>query len=272
MNIYQQDTINYGHQNFDTTYFYELTVKIFILFQTKPSAFFAMTAMSTDQRLLQTKEMHLPKIIQLLDISAFSNIKDTQLSIDEPLFQPFPSELHFQRFVPCQSYEIPLSLRNNDKVARAVRVSQVESPYFEIITPPNASAKVAPGIDITFTIKFMPTEQKDYYHEIVVATEREKFLIPVQCMGSRAVLDFPDNVDFGTQPVKHESSKTLLVRNVGSREARFSFKVSDPYSVKPTHGSLGIGGSMQVHISYNPSVTGSQIQDMLLQYDTGTYL
>ena len=243
----------------------------FIPFQTKPSTFFAMTAMSTDQRLVQTKVMHLPKIIQLLDISAFSNIKDTQLSIDEPLFQPFPSELHFQRFVPCQSYEIPLSLRNNDKVARAVRVAQVESPYFEISTPPNASAKVAPGIDITFTIKFMPTEQKDYYHEIVVATEREKFLVPVHCMGSRAVLDFPDNVDFGTQPVKHESSKTLLVRNVGSREARFSFKVSDPYSVKPTHGSLGIGGSMQVHISYNPSVTGSQIQDMLLQYDTGTF-
>eukprot|EP00116_Pleurobrachia_bachei_P018433 sb/3478695/ len=98
--------------------------------------------MSTDERLRQTKEMRLPKIIQLLDISAFSNIKDTQLGINEPLFQPFPSELHFQRYVPCQSYEIPLSLRNNDKVARAVRVSQVESPYFDIITPPNASAKV----------------------------------------------------------------------------------------------------------------------------------
>ncbi|KAL5255873.1 hypothetical protein ACHWQZ_G011188 [Mnemiopsis leidyi] len=235
----------------------------------KPSAYFNITSLSTDQRLLQTKEMRLPKIIQLLDISAFSNIKDTQLAIDEPLFQPFPSELYFQRFVPCQSYELPLSLRNNDKVARAVRVSQVESPYFEIITPPNASAKVAPGIDITFTIKFMPTEQKDYYHEIVVATEREKFLVPVHCMGSRAVLDFPDTVDFGTQPVKHESTKTLLIRNVGSREARFSFKLGDPYSVKPTHGSLGIGGSMQVHISYNPSATGSQIQDMVLQYDTG---
>ena len=85
------------------------------------------------------------------------------------------------------------------------------------------------------------------------------------------MLDFPDTVDFGTQPVKHESTKTLLIRNVGSREARFSFKVTDPYSVKPTHGSLGIGGSMQVHISYNPSVTGSQMQDMVLQYDTGKH-
>lgn len=235
----------------------------------KPSHYFSITSMSTDQRLLKTKEMHLPKIIQLLDISAFSNIKDTQLGVDEPLFQPFPSELYFQRFVPCQSYEIPLSLRNNDKVARAVRVSQVESPYFEIITPPNASAKVAPGIDITFMIKFMPTEQKDYYHEIVVATEREKFLVPVQCMGARAVLDFPDHVDFGTQPVKHTTTKTLLVRNVGSREARFTFKANEPYSVLPGHGTLGVGGSMQVHISYNPMFTGSQMDELLLQYDTG---
>eukprot|EP00116_Pleurobrachia_bachei_P004133 sb/3464395/ len=115
----------------------------------------------------------------------------------------------------------------------------------------------------------MPAEQKDYYHEIVVATEREKFLIPVHCMGSRAVLDLPDNIEFGIQPVKHKTTKTLLVRNIGSREARFSFKTEEPYSVAPSHGSLGVGGSMQVHVTFDPLVTGTHINDMVLQYDTG---
>ena len=225
--------------------------------------------MSTDERLIKTKEMNIPKIIQLLDITAFSNIKEAQLGIDEPLFQPFPSKLHFQRYIPCQCYEVPLSLRNNDKVARAVRVSQVPSPYFEIITPPNASAKVAPGIDITFIIRFMPTEQKDYYHEIIVATEREKFLVPVQCMGARAVLDFPDLVEFGVQAVKHESSKTLLVRNVGSKDAKFSFSTELPFSVEPTHGSIGVGCSLQVHLKFCSKYTGSQLQDLTVHYDTG---
>ncbi len=35
---------------------------------------------------------------------------------DQPLFQPFPSELVFQNFTPAQTYKLPLLLLNNDKV------------------------------------------------------------------------------------------------------------------------------------------------------------
>ena len=43
----------------------------------------------------------------------FSNV-----DIDEPLFQPFPSEVTFQQFEPHIIYEVPLLLRNNDKVLK----------------------------------------------------------------------------------------------------------------------------------------------------------
>ena len=36
--------------------------------------------------------------------------------VDEPMFQPYPSEIYFQKFEPFNTYEIPLLLRNNDKV------------------------------------------------------------------------------------------------------------------------------------------------------------
>mgnify|MGYP001791309028 FL=1 len=36
------------------------------------------------------------------------------------------------------------------------------------------------------------------------------------------MLDFPDEVNFGLCPVKHTSTKTLLVRNVGEKEAKFT--------------------------------------------------
>lgn len=52
-------------------------------------------------------------------------------------------------------------------------------------------------------------------------TEREKFLIPVKAIGARAVIDFPDTVNFGSCPVKDLSTKTLFVRNVGKKEAKF---------------------------------------------------
>jgi hypothetical protein len=45
-------------------------------------------------------------------------------------------------------------------VARAVKVSQVDTPYFTIITPPNAYQKVAPGVALVFRIQFRPEEQR----------------------------------------------------------------------------------------------------------------
>ena len=41
----------------------------------------------------------------------------SNVSIDEPMFQPFPSEIFYQNFEPFETYEVPLVLRNNDKVS-----------------------------------------------------------------------------------------------------------------------------------------------------------
>jgi hydrocephalus-inducing protein len=44
---------------------------------------------------------------------------------------------------------------------------------------------VAPGMDVSFILKFVPEEKKDYSYNIVCVTEREKFLVPVQAIGAR---------------------------------------------------------------------------------------
>ena len=108
------------------------------------------------------------------------------------------------------------------QVPRLVKVSQEDSPYFKIISPHNVGHKVGPGLPTTFKIQFTPEEKRDYYHEIVCITEREKFIVPIRAVGSRAILDFPDDVNFQLSPVKYPSTKTLLVRNVGNREAKFT--------------------------------------------------
>ena len=107
------------------------------------------------------------------------------------------------------------------KVPRLVRVVQEDSPYFKIISPNNVGNKVGPGLPTTFTIQFVPEEKKDYYHELTCITEREKFLVPVRAIGARSILDFPDDVFFKDCPVKYSTSRTLLVRNIGNKEAKF---------------------------------------------------
>ena len=93
---------------------------------------------------------------------------------------------------------------------------------------------------------------QDYHFELVCITEREKFVVPVRAIGARALLDFPDKIHFSASPVKvmvilsyqnstmHQkffpspqycSTKTVLVRNVGNKEAKFNIEAQRYTSV-----------------------------------------
>lgn len=65
---------------------------------------------------------------------------------------------------------------------------------------------------------------QDYAHMLTCVTEREKFIVPIKARGARAILDFPDTLNFSTCPVKYNSQKTLLVRNIGNKDAVFNIE------------------------------------------------
>lgn len=44
------------------------------------------------------------------------HVQASSVDVDQPMFQPYPSEIVFQNYTASESYEIPLILRNNDKV------------------------------------------------------------------------------------------------------------------------------------------------------------
>lgn len=216
----------------------------------KPSTYLQEMSLDTEQKLAKTHEMRLPKIIELLDMSETTHQKVSYVDIEEAMFQPFPSEIVFQNFKPFITIEVPLLLRNNDKVPRLVKVIQKDSPYFNIISPDDVSHKVAPGMASTFRICFTPEENKDYEHELVCMTEREKFVIPVKAIGARAILDFPDEINFKVSPVKHANSKVILVRNIGNSAAKCTFHVNEPFSVITEQNTLAVGDSMQIKQFY----------------------
>lgn len=125
---------------------------------------------TTEEKLAATQEMYPPKIIELLDIGTTSLRKETSVDIDQALFQPFPSEVVFQQFEPHRTYEFPLLLRNLDKVARNVKVTSEESPYFSVACQRPAGSKVAPGMEITYTVMFTPDQKKVHTQSIRIYT------------------------------------------------------------------------------------------------------
>ena len=101
------------------------------------------------------------------------------MSVDQALFQPFPSEVVFQQFLPHATHEFPLNFRNNDRVrlgprgssgenstlcclqvARHLQVTHEDSPYFRAVCQRPAGSKVAPGMEVTYIIHFTPDEKK----------------------------------------------------------------------------------------------------------------
>ncbi|XP_040437385.1 hydrocephalus-inducing protein homolog, partial [Falco naumanni] len=109
---------------------------------------------------------------------------------------------------------------------------------------------------------------QDYFHELICITEREKFVVPIRAIGARAILDFPDQVNFSACPVKYSTQKTLLVRNVGNRVARYCISTQSPFSVDRSAGTLGIGDAVQVTVDFHPQKTGDYSRPLTVHYDT----
>ncbi|XP_047008963.2 hydrocephalus-inducing protein homolog isoform X3 [Ictalurus punctatus] len=234
-----------------------------------PSVYAHEMSQTTEERLTNTYKMYPPCILELLDMSETTHHKFSAVDVDQPFFQPYPSEIVFQNYLPSEMYEVPLVLRNNDKIPRLVKVVEDDSPYFKVVSPVDVCNKVAPGMASTFTVLFTPQENKDYIHRVICMTEREKFEVPIRAIGPRAILDFPDELHFSLCPVKCLSQKTLLIRNIGKGEAKFQLSTQNPFSVEPSVGTLSVGESMQVTVDFLPRTTGDHNQQLLLHYHTG---
>ncbi|XP_031731518.1 hydrocephalus-inducing protein homolog isoform X1 [Anarrhichthys ocellatus] len=234
-----------------------------------PSAYTQEMLQSTEERLASTDNMHQPRILELLDMSNTTHHKFSLVAMDQPLFQPYPSELVFQNFTPAQTYMLPLLLRNIDKVSRHVKLELPESEYFRVVGPEDAGSRVAPGLSATFTVFFTPQENKDYPHRLVCVTERERFVVPIRAIGPRAILDFRDELHLPVCPVKASTERTQLVRNIGNGRAKFMLDTQSPFSVTPSCGTLDEGESMQVTVDFSPMTVGVHSQVLLLHYHTG---
>ena len=71
-------------------------------------------------------------------------------------------------------------------------------------------------------IKFSPETKTDYFYELTVVTEREKFVVPIVAIGKKALLDFPDLIDFGNScPVKYLTEKPIMIHNRGDKSTKF---------------------------------------------------
>lgn len=173
-----------------------------------------------------------PEIIELLQIADNTAQVRCDVPIDEPIFRPTPSKVVFKRFNKLDKLQAIVKFRNSDRVARRLKVQAPDASFLKISGPTAANGKpirdgrVAPGMQIQYVISFNPQEVKDYQYDVICVTEREKFILPVRAIGSRAFLNFPDVITLNATMVHSEITKSIVV----SCFFPFSFDVCVPHT------------------------------------------
>eukprot|EP00049_Salpingoeca_infusionum_P004740 m.82988 g.82988 ORF g.82988 m.82988 type:complete len:5086 (+) comp12709_c0_seq1:219-15476(+) len=235
----------------------------------RPSEYMAQASLSTLEYLAQVPSAHVPRILELTISDDVTSIRDTTVDVDRPLFQPYPSSVRFQNYEPAQTYAVPVTFHNIDNVGRRVKVLPADSPYFRVVPPANANTKVAPGVDLVYTIEFTPDTRADFECDLVCVTERERFSLPIRALGARPMLDLPDTLSFDNCVVKDSVTRSVLVRNVGTAPAQFTLEMPDGFTAEPQHGEIAENGWIQVAITFTPTSLGTTTGDMAVHFQTG---
>ncbi|CAK8990089.1 unnamed protein product [Durusdinium trenchii] len=241
----------------------------------KPSEIVAAARQAGGLMTLERQDLATTRIISFQDMNDFTHQVDSVVPMDEPLFKASPSEIRFANFESLQNLDATLNLRNQDNVARRVKILQPDSTFFKVLPGKGRKAdagdnKVAPGMEVSYIVRFTPDQQvEDYSYDLVVITERERFLVPIRATGGGALLDMPDELDFGLSPVKYEAPKTIMVRNVGEKPTKFLLKVPPPFSTSIQDGYLEVGEIMQVDVVFRPDKAEPYEREMVVIYGDG---
>jgi hydrocephalus-inducing protein len=131
------------------------------------------------------------------------------------------------------------------------------------------SSRVAPGMEVSYVVRFSPEAKIDYSYDLIVVTEREKFIVPIRAVGCRALLDFPDTLNFGAVPVKHLQEKPIMVRNIGEKPTQWHVKVpaNGCFGLNKREGILEVGQSEQLVFEFKPTEARNYREVMTLNYD-----
>ncbi len=122
-------------------------------------------------------------------------------------------------------------------------------------------------MEMSFIVRFSPEAKIDYAFDLVIVTEREKFVVPIVATGKRAMIDFPDVLDFEKCPVKYCTEKPIVIRNVGEKTTRWFLQLPAPFDASKKEGFLEKGHNEQIIVKFLPSESREYNLEGVFSYD-----
>ncbi|CAI2738751.1 unnamed protein product, partial [Dicrocoelium dendriticum] len=215
---------------------------------------------------------NFPPQLTSLSTDGAACVKAHKCDISSPIFELCPSELVFQNYVENHTYELPLILRNVDSMMHSVHLVHETNPYFQIKYLSSIGHKIAAGLSLHCLVSFTPDSLRDYQHELLCITDRETYKIPIYCLGPRAILDFPDVIDFGSCTIKYNTSKFIMIRNVGKTASSVTLHTAPPFKAENPAFSIEPLGCCTLEFVFYPELCGTYAENLYVRLDTGETL
>ncbi|XP_043789801.1 hydrocephalus-inducing protein homolog [Apis laboriosa] len=189
-------------------------------------------------------------------------------------FHISPNIVVFQQFTPGMYLSVMVTIRNVTPVSRYVKNIYETNPFFAVeFCGANFSTMLAPGLSVTYRVKFMPERKEDYQYQLKFATDIGDVIIPVIAISPRGILDFPDRIEIPATAAKIPSFKTIFVRNVGDIAAAFTLYTDNPcFWIEPSKGRIEEEESLQFIVHFLSNKAGDFEANLFLEYDTGEKL
>ena len=217
--------------------------------------------------------------LELLNLEEQTHQVRSTVPLSVPLFEACPGIVEFREYEAFGRVEAVVRFRNNDYVARRIRIEEpADSTHFRVRGPhgpkqqPLKQSKIATGMEAWFTVVFTPDEVRDYACDLICVTEREKFALPVRAIGVVPKLSLPDEVNFGCDcVVKAAAVKPLLVQNVGDCVVAFTLETSGaPFAATPRRGRCARQKMMTVELEFLPRAAQSYRGELLVEMWNGS--
>eukprot|EP00667_Euglena_gracilis_P000172 EG_transcript_172 len=221
-----------------------------------------------------------------------------------------PPVLLFTAYRPGGVYEQVIKVRNVSGLSRRCRVMPPRTPFFSVSlershcgrslelqrnsklirsqTPeesePNASGLIAPGMAVSYVVRFSPDALCGYVDRLLVCCEWSSFEVPLQARRPPPALSLPPELQCGPCALHGETTLEIRVVNSGG-EAAFSFSdeaeraqmdtapeqplVVGPFEIVPRRFGLRTGESQLVRCTFRPMAEALYEAEVFLMCDNG---
>ncbi|XP_034145187.1 deleted in lung and esophageal cancer protein 1 [Esox lucius] len=198
-----------------------------------------------------------------------------------PVFLANPPVVYFTDYIAGQVYEMTVELRNMSASSCHTRVIPPTTPHFSLGLGrfPGEGGVIAPGMACQYTVRFVPDSLTNYKDLLVVETQDQYLLVPIEASRPPPILTLPRVLDCGYCLVGGVKFLEFLCRNDGLSAGTFciiprrqwpasnirsvvnnSFAEEAPFAISPSLFVLQPGQSTVLEMVFFPTSAESWSQ------------